>query len=188
MHDIPQQFVYTNPSIDGLTRFLCGLLAGKTINEEEERSAQLARMTALVEKYSLSFSTAAWASQGGTALSRGEVEGAEVVVITGTTGGVGSRLLARLLQSPNVARVYALNREGSRQSEKLVARQRDIFKQSGLDDALLDQGKVSFHVADLAKPDLGLDARLLNEVILAVFLPSRLKSTHAVSHNRYEAP
>ncbi len=181
VHDVPQQFVYANPSIDALTRFLCGLLVGKTVNEEADRSAQLARMTALVEKYGLNFPTAAWASQDGAAPSLCGVEGEEVIVITGTTGGVGSLLLARLLQSPSVARVYALNREGSGQTETLLARQRDIFKLTGLDDTLLDQGKVSFHVADLAKPDLGLDVRLLNEVILAVFPKSLLKSTHAVS-------
>jgi nucleoside-diphosphate-sugar epimerase len=48
-----------------------------------------------------------------------------VIVITGTTGGLGSHLLERCLADPHVERVYALNRPSANGS--LLAKQRDAF-------------------------------------------------------------
>ncbi|KAL0566597.1 hypothetical protein V5O48_015415 [Marasmius crinis-equi] len=71
----------------------------------------------------------------------------KVVVITGTTGTLGSFLLADLISDDSVSRVYALNRANKKLS--LAARQRKAFQEKGLDEKLLDSGKVKMLVVDL---------------------------------------
>ncbi len=88
----------------------------------------------------------------------------ETVLVTGTTSRLDSHLLAQLLAREDVVRVYALNRESSGSVEKLQQRSRDAFVQWGLDESLLDSGKVSFHAADLAKPYFALGESLYEEV------------------------
>jgi hypothetical protein len=53
-----------------------------------------------------------------------------VILVTGTTGALGSDFLAKLLQSPKVARVYALNRTSSDAS--IQDRQLNAFRHRSL--------------------------------------------------------
>ncbi|KAJ7625825.1 male sterility protein-domain-containing protein [Roridomyces roridus] len=76
-----------------------------------------------------------------------------VVLLTGTTGALGSHLLAMLLSSASVRRVYALNREGSK---PLAERQADAFIDRGLDTRLLDSEKLVFLVGDTTQNDLSV--------------------------------
>jgi len=63
-----------------------------------------------------------------------------VVLLTGSTGALGSYLLSSLAENPDVSRVYALNR-GSDQSS-LLERQRSTLDCRGLDCSILGEGKV----------------------------------------------
>lgn len=74
----------------------------------------------------------------------------QVVVITGTTGALGSYLLAAALASPRVRRVVCLNRSADgRAAQAAASAARGL---PGPDD------RVEFLRADLALPDLGLGA------------------------------
>lgn len=86
----------------------------------------------------------------------------DVVLLTGGTGGLGASVLARLSQSPGVARVYALGRKGY---SSLEQRQRKVFVDRGYDPALLDGDKVQVLEADLSKPDFGLQPEMFAKVI-----------------------
>ncbi|KAI0681684.1 male sterility protein-domain-containing protein [Cerioporus squamosus] len=90
--------------------------------------------------------------------------GLETVLVTGTTGRLGSHLLAQLLERMDVARVYALNRGAPGSEESLEKRNRAAFRQWGLDESLLDSGRVSFHPADLSKPNFDLGEPLYEEM------------------------
>ena len=85
-------------------------------------------------------------------------------MITGTTGALGSHLLSQLLRDKTVTRVYVLGRGRSHGNADLKQRQKESFEKWGLDKATLDEPTVTFHVADLTRSDLGLDAALLQEV------------------------
>ncbi len=128
------------------------------------------QMRSLLAKYSADFPAAHWTQTAATGGRTGPgcVSGG-TVVITGTTGCFGSHLLAQLLQSPDVARVYALNRQSSGDVVALQERQRDAFKKWRLrwDDSWLTEHRVSFHIADLAKPLLGLPQAIYDEVSVA---------------------
>ncbi|KAL1938320.1 hypothetical protein VTO73DRAFT_11771 [Trametes versicolor] len=157
-HDVPGNFVYLHPTIAGLSTFLHGLVSGKSIDKNAERAERLAQMKALVEKYSAKWPSPQWEATV-TAPAAGET-----LLVTGSTGRVGSHLLAQLVQKPEVTHVYALNREPTGGAAKLEARQREALKTWGLDPALLDGGKVTFLPADLAKPSFGLDEKTYGEL------------------------
>ncbi len=156
-HDVPGNFVYLHPTIAGLSIFLHGLVSGKSIDKDAERAERLAQMQALVEKYSAKWPSPRWEASAAPTVG-------ETVLVTGSTGRVGSHLLAQLVQKPEVMHVYALNREPSGEAAKLEVRQREALKTWGLDPALLNGGKVTFLPADLAKLSFGLDEKTYGEV------------------------
>ncbi|RDX52399.1 hypothetical protein OH76DRAFT_1400210 [Lentinus brumalis] len=140
---------------------------GQTPAEDQDVSTRVMQMRSLLAKYSADFPAAHWTQTAATGGRTGPgcVSGG-TVVITGTTGCFGSHLLAQLLQSPDVARVYALNRQSSGDVVALQERQRDAFKKWRLrwDDSWLTEHRVSFHIADLAKPLLGLPQAIYDEL------------------------
>ena len=83
-------------------------------------------------------------------------EGPAVVLLTGSTGNVGSHVLAALLAEPRVARVYALNRSAGRHA--------DVFRARGLPGALLGGGKLVELRGDVTAERLGLDVGVFDEV------------------------
>ncbi|KAI1751133.1 hypothetical protein F4782DRAFT_205813 [Xylaria castorea] len=74
----------------------------------------------------------------------------DTVVVTGTTGSLGTYLLDTLIRNPAVKRVYCFNRSADAEE-----RQRAGFKTKGLTE-IWPAKKVQFLTADLSKPDFGL--------------------------------
>ena len=99
----------------------------------------------------------------------GRTSTSETVIVTGTTGRLGSHLLAQLLARKDVQHVYALNRATASSTKSLDVRSREAFRMWGLDDSLLNSEKVSFHVANLTQPHLGLEDDVYEEVRSVVF-------------------
>ena len=181
VHAIPSTFVYSNPTINALAAYLSGMISGKAVDKDAERAAAIDRMRTLLDKYSHGLE-ARFPEKETAKLTNGYVNGhangngnsngngyanghgLETVLVTGTTGRLGSHLLAQLLERMDVARVYALNRGAPGSEEALGKRSRAAFRQWGLDESLLDSGRVSFHPADLLKPHFDLGPALYDEV------------------------
>jgi len=89
---------------------------------------------------------------------------AEVVLITGTTGTLGSNVLSHLLQNTDIKTVYAVNR--TQRGVSLFDRHCTSFSRQGLDVSLLDSTKLVLLEADLTVDDLGLTADVAQEVCL----------------------
>ena len=85
-----------------------------------------------------------------------------VYLLTGTTGGLGSNMLARLLEAPLVARVYAFNRPTK--SSTSQARHLSAFRKRGLNTGLLSSEKLVYVEGDLSAPCFALGNRLYGEV------------------------
>ncbi|KAI0758786.1 acetyl-CoA synthetase-like protein [Fomes fomentarius] len=171
IHDIPTNFVYTYPTISALAKYISGLVSGQAVDADAERAAAIERMRALLDKYShgLKPNFPVKAANGhANGHANGSAVVTETVLVTGTSGRLGSHLLAQLLERKDVVRVYALNRESSGSVEALEKRSREAFRQWGLDESLLNGQKVSFHVADLAKPYLGVGEGLHEELRTSV--------------------
>ena len=95
--------------------------------------------------------------------------GKEVILITGTTGGFGCDVLEHLLSDERVELVYAFNRRGS----NLIERQRQRFRERGLEGALVNSPKLKMVEVDLDIPGFNLDPGLPDEVRDSVGFPAR---------------
>ncbi|KAF5360057.1 hypothetical protein D9758_007606 [Tetrapyrgos nigripes] len=156
---IPNNFVYEHPTQRAIEAFLLALVqnegdAGKGIATVQEK--KIAAVKAMVEKYTRDLPAKSAPTAAATSDS-------EVVLITGTTGTLGTYLLGRLLQDPRAKTVYALNR-----GKNLAERQREAFQDKGVDVSLLQNGKLCLLEGDTTEPKLGLSdsnyEKLLNEV------------------------
>ncbi len=142
--------MYQYSSINALASFLSRLAsAGHEVISDNERVEAMLNM---VEKYSTEFPTHT---------SSVSAPAQDVILLTGTTGGIGATLLGLLAASPEVSRVYALNR---RNQQPLNKRQHAVFKDRGIDVTLLDSHKVVLIETDLGGDRLGLPLELWEEV------------------------
>ena len=105
----------------------------------------------MVEKYSKNFGGHVPASEPPTE---------DIIVITGTSGSVGSSILLDCLKCSNIKHIYALNRP----SANPVEAQKVVFEQRGFDPSLVDTPKLTLLNADLATGDLGIGELLLEEL------------------------
>ncbi|OCH93203.1 acetyl-CoA synthetase-like protein [Obba rivulosa] len=87
-------------------------------------------------------------------------DGGLAVLLTGSTGTLGSQVLTRLLESPKVATVYCLNRRNVTNS--ITERQRKHMDDSTLLDRHIT--RVSFWDMNLTQPDLGLHQNALEQI------------------------
>lgn len=94
----------------------------------------------------------------------------QVVILTGSTGGLGSHLLAQLVQKSTVKKVYALNRKSAKAS--LEQRQLDVLKERLGDEkeaeGVIGSEKVTLVEATLEREDLGISKELFEEVSVRV--------------------
>lgn len=150
--------MYDHPSIARLASFVSSLALGTQDPADvgQSAAARIASMRAMVAKYTADFPAR-------TTGSNGPKPGKDVVVVTGTTGSLGSHLLAQLAAKTEVSRVYAMNRT-SRNQVSLRERQESTLVDRGLDASILDSGKVVLLEGDLTKPNWGLPESTYKEV------------------------
>ena len=77
----------------------------------------------------------------------------DIVLVTGTTGTIGSNVLSQLVADPKVGKVYTLNRKASTPSD---VRQRIALKDRGLDPSVVESSKVVLLEGTVSQPKLGL--------------------------------
>jgi len=87
---------------------------------------------------------------------------AETILLTGSTGNLGSHLLASLLSMDRVRRVYAFNRRSS--SFTIMERHKVRFEDRALDVSLLSSPKLVFLEGENDLPGLGLFESITKEV------------------------
>jgi hypothetical protein len=107
-------FVYANPVLTGMAHAISALVAPSTGAEDTDPTAAIKNM---ISRYS-----------GDMPILNTEDKvkpNGEVVLLTGSTGGLGSQLLATLLVDERVKKVYALNRPSTKKTS--MARHEDTF-------------------------------------------------------------
>ncbi|KAL9485421.1 hypothetical protein ACSS6W_004210 [Trichoderma asperelloides] len=140
--------IYANPSMAKLAHVLWAQLQSNGKGYQETDTADLHRTKAIsqtIAKHLPSF-----------VLSR---EPKEYVILTGTTGAIGSYLLDALCKNNRVAKVWCLNRSSM---EDAAHRQAEIAKSKGLSSNW--KGNVRFVQMDLASEALGLSQADLREM------------------------
>ena len=153
---INMNFVFEHPTQKAIETFIVQLVLGvvdaaATPSTEEQH---VEAMFAMCSKYTANLIAH-------KPLAGVEPINGEVVLITGTTGSLGTYLLARLLQDPRVSRVYALNRAGK---GSLLQRQEEACKDRGVDASLLQNDKLRLVVGETSEKSLGVGDVLYAEV------------------------
>lgn len=147
---IPVNFVYLYPTINRLSQYLSSAADGHQADPAQET---IQRMNDLVEKYSTGF------------VQHKPVFGAstetETVLLTGSTGGLGSYILEYLIQDEAVSKIYCLNRKGR---TTCLERQKLAFRNRGIDTTSLDSDKLVFIEGESSLPYLGLSKEQYEEV------------------------
>ncbi|KAF2972037.1 hypothetical protein GQX73_g1567 [Xylaria multiplex] len=124
--------IYGNPTLEKLSQaFYNALYSDATGEDPEKATYKLAED--MIAKYTRDL----------------PVDG-DTVIVTGTTGSLGTYLLNTLVKNPAVRRIYCFNRSADAEE-----RQRAGFKTKGLTE-IWPAKKVQFLTADLSKPDFGL--------------------------------
>ena len=126
---ISARIIYSNPTASKLARALHGLTNQGEKTYEKMESDRIKRMEEMLAKYS---------------------ENKLTVVLTGSTGSLGSYLLDQLLGSPRVSRVVCLNRGHGEEKQKIVNASRGLISEW--------EDRVSFLTIDLSKARLGLNS------------------------------
>ncbi|EJC99607.1 acetyl-CoA synthetase-like protein [Fomitiporia mediterranea MF3/22] len=145
-HAVSPNFVYENPTISGLANQVALIITGHATSEANSLSAKKNELLKLVEKYTDSFPD--------FFPSPKENADGHVVLLTGSTGSLGSNLLATLLQSSSVSIVYAL----SRHSDKPVLdRLKSAFEKEDLALKLLHSNKLKTIEGDPSDSGFGIE-------------------------------
>ena len=151
---VPSNVVYKYPTIRGLALFATQLsrsTASLDIDTEEARKQRLLR---LVTKY-----TQAWPEHRSTKVDINPAE--EVILLTGSTGGLGSQLLAQLVTMSTVSRIYTFNRPAQKSSRD---RHSEAFLDRGNEVALLESQKIIYVEGDTAVEGFNIKPELFSEV------------------------
>lgn len=154
---ITQNTVYSYPTVDLLASYLVEL-----VNTSEGRSEDTSAPVVDLVQSRVDAIERMIAKYG--------VPKGKVVLVTGSTGNLGSQILAGLLKDERVEKVYALNRPAAA-GKSLLQRHVDRFADRGLDVSLLSgKSKVVFVETELAKERLGLEERVYDEVRISSHL------------------
>lgn len=149
---ISSNIVYDHPTIASLAQFVSGTVAAGPEGAETSRKAE--DLTAFLARYTQNFPKH---------IPSSPVPEKDVVLVTGTTGALGTALLARLVEMDSVAKIYAFNRP-SRQSVGLLKRQKEALQSRGYDAEIAVSPKVTLVEGDLTGNGLGVDAYLEEEI------------------------
>ncbi|KAG6878153.1 hypothetical protein C0993_011571 [Termitomyces sp. T159_Od127] len=150
--DLSPNLVYSHPKIRDLAAFIFSLLTASGVKEYDLTSRRAAAMEAMIAKYSSGFESPLLGAPQSSVVSPA------VVLLTGSTGHLGSQILAMLLKDPRVGRIYTYNRPSN--TKTLFQRHLDKFEEVGLDIELLNSEKLVLISGDAAEIKLGLDQDL----------------------------
>jgi aryl carrier-like protein len=137
------KFVYSHPSINALAEALYAIVEQKG-SSDDSVALQTKKIEEFLAKYGASQGSK---HQNGHAVSNGTH--GQTVILTGSTGSLGSYLLDSLLQKEDVKKVYCLNRADDGKTKQTAQ-----SEPRGLSTKWSD--KVEFLQVDLSKPNFGL--------------------------------
>lgn len=149
--------IYAHPTPRKLAMYLLSLAKGT--GEDENAADDVETMGALLRKYTAMLPAAPPAPKTGRDTK------AQTILVTGTTGSLGTALLASLIRNPSVASIICFNRGADGGESKLP---------SPSIVPVPSEKSITFHQADLSAPNLGLSpptySTLLDKVDTAIHL------------------
>lgn len=99
-----------------------------------------------------------------------DATGDVVVLLTGSTGNIGSHILAHLLEDQRITKIYTLNRPSAGAEDRLQT----AFAERGLPVELLQLDKLVSLSGDVTQPNFALESAQYAEVHLFAFCNHRI--------------
>ncbi|KAL6714200.1 hypothetical protein ACLMJK_008695 [Lecanora helva] len=157
--DITISTVYSNPSISSLTRKISSVLVFGQQSELSWREERQREMQSLIAQYEsvIDSMKSDLPSKSTPPRDRDPVSKEHTVLLTGSTGHLGSYLLRALLDCPEVAAVYCLDRNPNKISSNSAL---DVKQRSEPDSRRVKRLK-----ADLSQEYLGLDEQTYESLV-----------------------
>jgi len=155
---ISQNTIYNNPSIDILSTFLVALITDP--DSIKAASSKTDAIEEMIARYNIGLEHPVHLG--------GHAANGRQVLITGTTGNLGSQILETLLRDSSVRKIYALNRASGDPRKKHT----DRFADKGFGSALLSSEKLVFLEGDATQKGLGLPKEIYDEVLFIVYQQS----------------
>lgn len=154
-HSVSANIIFEYPTVQQLALVLQSLVDPPTEigSRVDQVQLRVAEIEAMIAKYTANLSPL-------KPRTFQPSESPPVVLLTGSTGNIGSHILAYLLSEKRVRKVYALNRPSSDPD----GRMRAAFEQRGLPLSLLEGEKFVSLVGDVTREKFGLEEHGYNEV------------------------
>ncbi|KAF8971243.1 hypothetical protein BDZ97DRAFT_1349060 [Flammula alnicola] len=155
---ITQNTIYNHPTVDTLSAHLLELLTDPHATGDSISQSRAESIEEMIRKYS--FSPNVIHSDG--------MKGRDtIVLLTGSTGHLGSQVLDGLLRDSRISKVYTLNRR-SVDAGSMAERHLTRFRDKGLDEVLLRSPKLIHLESDYSAKNLGLSESVYSELSAAV--------------------
>ncbi|KAL8677234.1 MAG: hypothetical protein Q9186_006327 [Xanthomendoza sp. 1 TL-2023] len=153
VRELAPSTIYTNPTPKALTQSIMSMRNGWLRTQQSLIDIRVSERNTLLQEYKDKIDQLSFSS------SPADNASPITVVLTGSTGGLGSHLLKSLLDIPAVSDIVCLNRaaDGLR-----LQQQRNAERQISLD---LSTDRVTFCTCDLSKADLGVQVGIYNRLI-----------------------
>ncbi|KIJ49844.1 hypothetical protein M422DRAFT_246210 [Sphaerobolus stellatus SS14] len=153
---IPSNFVYQHPTVNDLAQLVANASQSKDKSRAQADPAaeRLQHIQDIVRKY-----TQNWPVHK-PAEPPVEPEG-EVVLLTGSTGGLGSQILVQLVTLPSITRIYAFNRPSKKSS---LERHIEAFTDRGNQLSLLESEKIVYVEGDTTVEGFAIDPELFKQI------------------------
>lgn len=158
MRKLPPTLVYDHPTVARLSIALENAVNGLVGDSEYSIEEKRQQLILLVEKYTQNVVNSSTVGTSGSDTST-----KKIVLLTGGTGSLGSNVLACLLESRNISKVYAISRTGSTGSSA-KERHLEAFGREDISAALLETPKAQFSDGDTAVDRFGMQEDLFNRV------------------------
>ncbi|KAI4144839.1 MAG: hypothetical protein L6R39_004024 [Caloplaca ligustica] len=156
--DLAPSTLYTNPSVTALSRAIVALREERRESQNTIHQVSLDRRHTLLKEYRGRIDRL---SSPSTTLYGNSPN---IVVLTGSTGALGSHVLNRLLVNHGVSHIFCLNRAVDGRN---LQKKRNLYRRISGD---LSTDRITFCTCDLSKPDLGLQVDIYNTLIASNLL------------------
>ncbi len=151
---VSQEFVFENPTLQFLSSTLVSLIHPDVNGVSPASTSSAEAIDTLIKKYTADLPAPRTAPNTPEGI---------VVLLTGSTGALGSHILASLLAEDRVTKVYTFDRT-SADKKNVEERQKEAFEDRGLDISLLESSKLSALTGSLIQKDMGLSRATFGEV------------------------
>ncbi|KAA1475309.1 acetyl-CoA synthetase-like protein [Dentipellis sp. KUC8613] len=155
---LPTNFVYDYPTKNQMVGYICKAVLNPTMNEKANIATRGKELQAVVNRLTKEFPE--------RPQDLVPVPAGETYLLSGSTGGLGSNILAQLLTSDKVVRVYVFNRPSSMGTSE--ERHKAAFEKRGLDAGLLSSRKLKYVEGDFSELNFGIEPEAYNELRTSV--------------------